>query len=391
MAEYIPFVHTDKDCRILLSTYSDAATVRLSLETGSKTSPKIPANIRRWVDGGVDGLDKWPAILHAPGPYLAHIQKYAGHDQIGSSVFQAKPDESVVESFASAILDDCRKLNPGWISVPQLPQAHDSSRNKINRALAKAAGRWAIESAFQGSLILPIIFTHQEQVNSKTARNPRVRLAAECFTKARAKGVWVVESSLYDQEGSKTFEHKRFPALVQLHEELKAALPDDAISIAGPYWGMNLVLWARGLATYPAIGIGNSYQYHIPGGRIMAGKDRIAIPPLRRWAIASQHLKHWLRDALRRIPKSDPAYFEFQNLEKEFDTIALDGRTQVARFYRDWFAKIAASPRPGRALTLYQDLSTAYVLGKTLPEMPKDEGTARKSDRVAKQFMLNCL
>ena len=54
--------------------------------------------------------------------------------------------------------------------------------------------------------------------------------------------------------------------LVSFHEELQQASKDPKILVAGPYWGMNLVLWARSLVHYPAIGLGTGARYFLSGG-----------------------------------------------------------------------------------------------------------------------------
>jgi hypothetical protein len=135
--------------------------------------------------------------------------------------------------------------------------------------------------------------------------------------------------------------------------------------------------------------LGNGYQYHVAGGTPKAAKRRIALPPLRRWATANAELETWLSG----LPKTDPAYKDLRDLATGFRKYAFENeaRGQVARFYKSWFEKIAAVQPSGRALALYQDFSTAYVLGKPLPDLPDDEGTARRPERIAEQFMLQCL
>jgi hypothetical protein len=63
-------------------------------------------------------------------------------------------------------------------------------------------------------------------------------------------------------------------------------------------------------------------------------------------------------------------------------------REQVARFYAAWLKKFEGVPQAGRSLALYQDFSSAYVLGKTLQDVPDD---VRSPSRVAEQFMMTCL
>lgn len=388
-ADHIPFLNSETDCKIAQKLYSDSSVIRLCLETLGKTAPHLPHAPQKWVDPGIDGLHRWPTVSQ---PYRQHVQIFRGFNQIGDPNFQKKPEKNVAHQFVRDVLDTCRhRIAFDWVSVPQLPMVDGSGRNKLNRMLAEGAKFWKADNNYAGKLILPVIFTNQRQINSKTERNKKVALVISCIEAANANGVWMVDSTLNDQDGSRTFEQIRFPGLIRLHHELKQQLRSDVIVIAGPYWGMNMVLWARGLVQFTAIGMGNSYQYHVPGSVIMGGKNRLALSPLRRWAIVTPALKTWLEKASSQLAPGDPNGAEFAAMAKDFGRLSADGRWQIAAFYKKWFDKFASLPLSGRALALFQDLSSAYVLGKALPMLPKEEKTARSPARVAKQLMLNCL
>jgi hypothetical protein len=388
MAKHVPFAYGAKDGEMVTAYYSDSEIVRVSLETADKVLSTLPPKMGVWLDAAADGFEHWPSISDG---WKRHMERFAGWRSIGDAAFQQRPDAKIANKFVGEVLDACMNVTPKplWLSVPQLPTVSDASRNKINRALAAATGAWRARKRFHGKLILPVILTHQEQANLKVNRNQRIRLAGQCFESAGADGYWVVEASLSDQSGAGTFERKRFPSLISFHEEIAEKLGIDGPSVAGPYWALNLVLWARGLVGYPAIGLGIGYQYHVPGGPApRAAKKRIALPPLRRWATVGPKLDSWLAD----VPKTDAAYSELLDLRGS-SRFALEStaRKQVARFYKSWYDKIASVTEPGQALALYQDFSTAYVLGKPLPDLPDDEGTARRPERIAEQFMLQCL
>jgi len=274
MADHIPFVFGADDSRLLNSFYSDSAIVRLSLQSREKTFENVPQGTSIWIDAGVDGLDKWrPQRTTKSGKettrydaYDGYIKQFPGHDQIADNAFQAKPRNDVVKGFVESILDRCCDASPKptWISIPQLPIVSDNSRNKINRLLAENSAEWKRTRKYNGKLILPVIFTHSKQINLKTQR--KGALVKLCYELAGAQGVWVVDSTLNDQDGSSSLE-KRFQGLINFHQELVAELPFDAIRIAGPYWGLNLILWARGLIHYPSIGLGGAVrrQLDLPG------------------------------------------------------------------------------------------------------------------------------
>jgi len=396
MADHIPFVYTEEDCSILREHYSDSVAIRLALETIDRTFPLLPRGPQRWMDAGVDGLEKWPKWERSvSSSYKRHIGRFDGYERIGDPEFQKRPDKVIVSAFVGAVLQESvRRFQPEWLSVPQLPMVHDSSRNKINQLLASATREWKTRNGYRGRLILPLIFTHQRQVNLKTNRNKKIEQARKCYELAGADGIWSVDSSLSDQEGSQTLERIRFKGLVNLQMEMNEVLPPDIISIGGPYWGMNLVLWARRLTRFPAIGLGGSFQYYLPGGKLKRASVRVALPPLRRTAVAVGQLQSWLRTSLTCLSEVDEAHRQFLEVSSNFHRYSRDtssGREQVAIFYKRWFDAIAAVRPEGRALALYQDLSSAYVVGKALTELPETEKTARRPERVAKQLMLHCL
>lgn len=393
MRDYVPFINSERDCEIFGEHYSDAEMVRVSIGKVDRVR-SLSRTAKIWVDAGVDGLHNLNP--KNTGAFWDAIKKFPGYANIGDPAFQSKPTKSVVEEFVFAVLKHCTVAHADYVSVPQLPHVTGGERNKINRLMSEATAEWALHNRSQFRFILPCIFTHQEQVNSKVTRSKKLNLVHDCLKLSRAAGVWVVESSLADLDGAVTFEQRRFPKLIELHEELKHSLPTETTTVAGPYWGMNLVLWARGLVKFAAIGLGNAYQYHIPGGPPpQRPNKRIALTPLRRWVVASPDLKRWVQKNLgERISKTDPAYAQFLGAETLIERAMHSeegGRRQIARFYKEWFDKIASAPPSGRALALYQDLSSAYVLGKNLTDLPDNEPGNKKPERVAQQLMLSCL
>jgi hypothetical protein len=261
----------------------------------------------------------------------------------------------------------------------------------MNRLLAEATGIWRTKSAFGGKLILPLILTNQKQANGKVARNPKVQVAVRCHQDARADGVWIVDKSLTDDSGSGTLQSTRFPGMIALHQEINDAIPSK-IRIGGPYWGLNLVLWARGLVDHPAIGIGSGYQYFLAGGFANPPAARVALAPLRRRVNNVAGLRGWLDSALGRLGQAHPAHADLHDIRSRLTVLSQqsDAREQVATFYKRWFDLVAAVPTAGRAMALFQDLAVAYALGKSLPALHW-EGTSRRPEIVVEPLMLSCL
>jgi hypothetical protein len=327
--------------------------------------------------------------------YRDYFRQFTLAPSIADQTFQARPDKKTVTMFVNAVLDLAfdRVPNAEWLSVPQLPYVDGVSRNKLNRLLAESTQTWRAQSNYKGKFLLPVILTNQRHVNKKTERNAKIALAISCYESSGAAGIWVVDSSLNDQDGIGNFEQTRFPGIINFHQELCSKIDSATMTIGGPYWALNLILWARGLIQFPAVGLGKGYQYYIPGGRLMRGVVRVALPPLRRLAIWSSELKGWVEASLSRIPESDPAFADFLAILKNFQVLGNEdqARLQVAQFYSNWLKRLEAVSAPGRSLALYQDFSSAYVLGKSLKDLPSTGNQVRSPSRLAKQFMGNCL
>jgi len=366
--------------------------VRVPLEKINKIKGHLPENIPLWLDPGIDGYEHFLCRRGPWSSWAAYIGQFRENKLLATEGSVTNPDKQKLKSFVHSVLDKCLKWNPILITIPQLPITDGSGRNKTNRLLASAANEWKVKTGFAGRLILPIIFTHQEQTRIKTKWMPKLQAAWKCCTAAEASDVWIVDSSLRDQEGSGKLA-SRFTALVRLHEDMRRLFHNEKV-VAGPYWGMNLVLWSRGLCDNPAINLGTGYQYRLSGdfaGR--RGKIRIALPPLRRWAVAGAELRSWFDAALKCLNLRYEAYGRLVALKDNFSALltAESSRNQIAGFYKMWFDKIEQTPEKVRAHILYEDLSLAYVLGKQLPPLPKSEAPGRDPSIVAQQLMLNCL
>ena len=394
MTEHIPFITSDDACNLVKKHYQDSDIVRVPIDRADRFVGLLPNGPKIWLDPTVDGLDDLNARRSRSdwtNAWYEFISTFPGVGQIADHASEAKLAVSAVQSFVKAILDKCAAHKPAWITVPQLPLVNGNGRNKINRALASEAGKWKSHAGFKGRFILPLVFTHQDQVNGKTERNPKIQQAERCYHDAQADGFWVVDKSLTDESGSRTLRNTRFPAVVCLHQELNERIPSK-IRIAGPYWGMNLVLWARDLVDYPAIGIGLGYQYSLAGSPFRPPVPRLALSPLRRRTGVGQ-LRPWLDQVVSELGPTHPAYPRFDYLRKNLSLLSSPhpAREQVAKFYKRWFDSIAAAPKTGRSMALFQDFAGAYALGKVLPDLDRSEGTARRPEAVAEPLMLNCL
>lgn len=384
---FIPFLRANNDLDHLDEFYSDAPLCRVSLER-DKWVAKIRDKHRIWIDLGFEGIGQ--AVVNPD--YLTFINRNGDLSALRSADFIKSPKRATIEQQLNKFLDQAAAFQPYAISIPQFPHEDGTDNNKINKLLFSITQDWKATRQSSVRLVLPVLFSNQRQLNKKTDRNHKVTFIKSLTAKAPVDALWVTDYSLEDQAGTGNFDKERFPGIVELFKELRSAC-DVAIIIVGPFWGLGLLLWARGLASHFAIGLGSTYRYYLSGGMANTPKARIAIGCLRRWVSSGPELEDWLKECLRRLPSASPEHREFSELLKH--AVALLSRDtakrQVARVYRGWIDKIIAVPSPGRSVALFQDLSAAFVTGKSLPDLPDETGPARKPERVAEQLMLNCL
>lgn len=387
---FVPFLRSNSDETNFQSFYVDAPFVRVNLDKKTLLG-KLPLKQKLWLDIGLDGIaNAYP--FDADSDWSIYMHRHGDLSCLVDPTFLAKPVRAKIEEPIIAFFHDAAKYNPAYLSVPQLPHEDGVKHNKINKVLAEIAADWRKKQS-STQLILPVIFTNQAQLNTKSPRTKTIKFVHTLMVKHGIDAVWSVDSTLEDQLGTQNFERVRFAGIVDFWEELHA-LASPELTICGPYWGLGLVLWARGLVTHFGIGLGSTYRYYSPGvGVPNKAKARIYVESLRRWISATPGLTGWLQSAQLKLPPGAPAQLEFQALAKVlpnyFDSEV--AKRQITQGYRKWIDKIMASPPSGRSVALYQDLSAAFVTGKMLPDLPDEVGYARRPERVAEQLMLNCL
>src|ERR1019366_4547115 len=178
MPEFIPFANTDRDWQILNKYFSTAEVARTTCDSLSKALKRRPGQ-KLWIDAGVDGLEQWPPINDG---FKKHISSWSEPESIVDTTFQKKPDRVRVNGFVESVLDQIvANAEPDWMSVPQLPCAMGSNRNKINRQLARATAQWSARNRFKGRLVLPLIVSHGSQIKLKQERNKRLELLFDCL------------------------------------------------------------------------------------------------------------------------------------------------------------------------------------------------------------------
>ncbi len=388
MADHIPFVSGEEGARLAKRIYGDSEIMRVPLDKAAKLIPLLPPKGKIWIDPCVDGMDD--IETRRGNSWFDFMRGCTNFERVASPSFHGSPVRAEVVAFVDSVLSKCAAFGPAWITVPLLPLVDGAERNKINGLLAEATGVWRSKHSFQGKLILPLVLTHQKQANGKVARNPKVKSATRWHQDAHAEGVWIVDKSLTDDSGAGTLQKTRFPGMIAFHQEINVAM-SSKLTVGGPYWGLNLVLWARGLVTHPAIGIGSGYQHFLAGGHAKQPAARVALTPLRRRANVGS-LGAWLDVVLTRLGPGNPAHAHFLDIRNRLTMLnePSAAREQVATFYKEWFNTLAAVPRAGRSMALFQDLAAAYALGKSLPALHED-GTSRRPEAVVEPLMMSCL
>ena len=384
---FIPFLRAGADFDHLNSFYSDAPLCRLTLDRNQLIT-KVKHKHRIWIDLSLDGIGLSPQTPD----YVKYLEKYGDLSPLNDRDYAKSPKRAVIEKQIHGYLSEAKTYSPFAIGIPQLPQGDGTDSNRINKLLYLITVDWRNKNANAVKLVLPVIFTNQRQLNKKTERNPKVSFIKSLLSSPGADAIWITDHTLEDQAGTGNFDKERFPGIIEFFRELKTVC-DLTTVIAGPFWGLGIVLWARGLCTHFGIGLGSTYRYYLPGGILHPAKSRVAIGALRRWVCATPDLEQWLKESLRVLPAGSPEAKELQEILKNHSAYLSSetAKRQVARVHRAWIDKIYDVPSSGRAVALFQDLTAAFVIGKSLPDLPDEKGLARRPERVAEQLMLNCL
>jgi hypothetical protein len=392
LKSFIPFVDSVLDADLVNRHFAGCAIARVPLRVADKVIPRLTPGMELWIDLALDGIGRRKSL---DPTYADFLISHGAEPLLDDDLALDHPDAVILESLVHSACQAALGFNPRWITVPQLPFVDDGRRNRANRILADSTARWVSKSGFSGGLVLPALPTKPGQTKGKTQRKPKVKAVVDCATRARADAVWIADTSLNDQRCTEN-DGKKFEGLIAFHQELRNALPPSIHLIAGPYWGLNLVLWGRRLCDMVAVGVGGGFQYYVPGTRRTgAPKTRIVLPPLRRLAVAGRALRQWLRRAAEeKRRQGDVRSEELERILLAFDQLLLaePAKWQVAEFYGAWIDRLGRSPEGGRALALYQDLSSAYVFGAGLGDLPDDQrGRSREPGRVAELLMLVAL
>jgi hypothetical protein len=407
----VAFANTLDEFKLAEKYLPGATAVRITLSANDELQQKASqSQLPLWVDSSCDGFHHIVLGTKSFADYRSEQQKdrkekpqripwmdlfldWQSVHRLGDPAFIANPDQAATKQIVSELMKRCNDFQPNWLSVPQLPLTDNSSRNRINAALAKAAGDWSKNKAV-GDLILPAIFTHKRQTVGKTQWRKKVEQIIKCARLAHARRIWIVDTSL-DDVAARPSDKERLLELVEMHKFLAAELTKNGgiEIIAGPYWGFNLSLWSRGLVQNPAMALGTSSSYVIPGMPLRQGKIRIVLNCLRRKVDAEQGLLQWLGEAKALVDPSGLAFREFSGLVKEWKKQSLKdvARGRIIGHYSKWIGELQRQPPKGRALALFQTLTAAYALGSQLPDLPKSEQPARRPGQVAEHLMLTCL
>ena len=342
MTEYIPFVSTPTDINIFNKFYVGSNIVRVPYENVYKIINSIPKS-HLWLDPCVDGYHyrlstNWPSGPQKEwGEYYKSLWskleklfgEFSNYDFLTNQNNWQKNRQPDLDIFVAELLEKCISFEPEWLSVPQLPLTKSKKIDNVNKMLAEATNTWKRTTKWQGRLILPIIFTNQNQLSTPATRRDRIENIITCFERAGAKSVWVVDATLNDQQPKNNYP-KRYDDLIDLHSTIRKRLGRDVHIIAGPYWGINLVLWAKDLCDCPAISLSGSYSYNFSCG-VPSGSPvtRIVLPSLKRLVILSKKsLEEWIDNSLSRLSKQDTTYIEFNQIKRDLDKLAKKAKSE---------------------------------------------------------------
>ncbi len=387
----IATVSSKRDCELVRHSYGRNTIVRTELFKSAALKDSVKGLVH-WVDPCFEVFLQQKLNEEANTFYGGLDPEFF----LSKGKFDPKADKILVSEIAKRALEKGATLGPAWIGIPLLPIKREVIRKKLNRCLAESAAQWKLEKGFGGRLILPFVLENEDLIESKDGQDYLLRLIDEFSSTVSFDALWIVAPFLDDDSG-RPRDQKLARRLVEFHGRVFATKARGSAwdIIAGPYWGLNIVLWAKGITDYPLVGAGRRFQYAFTGG-VPHGtaKVRTAIPVLRRLAVVGPDLKSWLSQASSKPGLEHNVRDQFRKLEAVISSYVRSpekAREQIIEFYSAWMESIERQPMQTRALALYQDLSNAYVCGKLIAiPLPKSE-SARRPEIVAQQLMLNVL
>jgi len=395
MGAPVAFLNSEQDCTVFAEHRAAASICRIPLSRAAALMRNLSCD-RVWIDALFDGFGLPPGRRRKD--WVGYVRSFDGAEHIDNVLHGgAKIETAKVESLVSCLLTSAADLGCRLVSVPQVPLSGRRQRS-LNRTLAKAAGTCLEGDGARCALVLPVLLTNLDQYQYKRNSDRVLAETERNLSASNAEYLWIVDTSADDQNITSN-SRERFKHLLRFHERLHDNLGDACRVIAGPYWAFNLVLWARGWISHPAISMGVGYRYYLSGGFARRRLARVALPPLRRLAKANSKLRGWIEQALAMLSPADEAHEELAQLHANLKVYIDDqeaARKQVASFYAGWLGKFQDMSELTRSLSLYEDLSSAYVIGKSLSQrgkgkLPSAKGYAKHPYAVAETLMLLCL
>lgn len=386
-------IRSKTDIELSSQFFPDSFGARLSLFAANRFESSDLSRLGglRWIDLSLDfvtNLFSSRSSSQNAKERTFFIEKCKGEIFGDKSAVVKKQNSSLVGESIGLMIQAAQKHKPNLLGVPQYPYDNSKGTCKANEAIVTAISTQSLNHR----LVLPVIILHRDWTQYKPKRREIIQGIESACATLKPEFIWIVDGSLNDDEGAGTLAKERLPSLIKFHQELKSITGSSKV-IAGPYWGMNLVLWARGLSDYIAITPGGSSQYYAECGIMKhSASVKVAIPPLRRVVRKSPELKAWMAKAVSLQVPSVEAVEHFSKLDRDLGK--LDGelaKRQIADFYSNWLKKICSLPLQGRAFGLYQDLSSAYALGSLLPKFESEKGPGANASHVAEALMLNVL
>jgi hypothetical protein len=193
---FIPFLRSNSDELNFSAFYADAPFVRVCLEKKTLLGKLLPKQ-KLWLDIGLDGVDKaYP--IDPDSDWSKYLNKHGDLSCLIDPTFLERPVKAQIAGPITAFFQDAAKHNPAYLSVPQLPHEDGVKHNKINKVLAEIAADWR-KGQSSTQLILPVIFTNQAQLNTKSPRTKTIKFVHSLMVKFGIDAVWSVDSTFEDQ------------------------------------------------------------------------------------------------------------------------------------------------------------------------------------------------
>ena len=298
------------------------------------------------------------------------------------------------------LLDRANNFVPGCLSVPQIPLDKDNRANsrRLNLNLATLGSKWMRTNAPKSARILPYHFLDSASYRTPALAKKCVSYLGKLLEQAETNNVWIYPLHLDDHLAQAKMQTE-IGLFAELLEVVRTQL-GSAHVVTGPFWFMQWVWFARGLADAYMVCPSKPFRYLAwSPPRRNPSIDHIVCPPLLRYLRANEQTAYWAEESAAEGTKlGNPAIESLADLKHTSLKTSVHHKRQADYMFARIEEELKLRKTPGSATMHYfQECTKALAVGSQLQHripatsLDYDSSLQRRPGAVAEQLLLQCL